>query len=149
MNIKTKFRGKSVNNGKWFYGFLFEMSYDGYPVQCIGLEPLSANDYSEIYSSCYEEVIPETIGQFTELEDKNNIEIYKGDILKSDIGAKHTWVVLYDDGAYEISREMKKKKKKIHLHEKEILCKDNLVFYDLCVIGNIHDNPELLEVQDE
>ena len=61
MNREIRYRGQRVDNGEWIYGFLFELNADGSSVLCIGTEPLSANDYSEIYSSCYGEVIPETV----------------------------------------------------------------------------------------
>lgn len=77
-----KFRAKRIDTGEWVYGFLFELSYDGSSVLCIGTEPLSANDYSEIYKSCYEEVDPSTICQFTGLLDKNGVEIYENDVIK-------------------------------------------------------------------
>lgn len=52
---------KRCDNGEIVQGYPFHIQNDGCVVTCIEIEPLSANDYSEIYSSCYCEVNPETV----------------------------------------------------------------------------------------
>ena len=126
MNREIKFRGKRVDNGKWVYGF-----YVQWEDHCNELKHLifvKSNEDKEFSHMEQYEVIPETVGQFTGLLDKNGKEIYEGDILNSSL--YELCVVEYDEfgtfspfghGDYaEISTWLK-------------------------VIGNIHDNPELLK----
>jgi uncharacterized phage protein (TIGR01671 family) len=139
---EIKFRGKRTDNGEWVYGFLFELSWDGCPILCIGIEPLSANDYSEIYKSCYDEVDPATVGQYTGLKDKNGVEIYEGDVLRKDdcfIGYVEYCAPLF----YRVPLD----KWSIDHGVKETVVSSG-TFVTSEVIGNIHDNPDLLRGAD-
>jgi hypothetical protein len=68
-----KFRGKSVDDGKWLFGNLLDTGKNSYPLTTYIL-PEVANGFDE-----YIEVESESVGQFTGILDMNSQEIYEGD----------------------------------------------------------------------
>lgn len=148
------FRGKRLDNGEWLEGYLFhdvdsgetEIQFMQYETDDCGVD-CWRNGY---------EVDPETVGQFTGLTDKNGTKIFEGDIIKSDNGKQSAISVVkfgeyYPQMFYKMldmccpgRRHMLANgfyAESIDKHEEMIL------FQSPCVeiIGNIHDNPELLE----
>ena len=126
------FRGKRVDNGEWFYGFYGKSGEKAYIIY--------DNDIAVAYISM-KEVIPETVGQYTGLTDKNGTKIFEGDIIKAQddiFGSPFcdgiTGKVVYEESAYFIEPQ--------NPYESEYLFNECAVYE---VIGNIHDNPELLK----
>lgn len=139
-----KFRGRAVEKWKWVYGFYLTLE-DLWRKPIDGKERITRRIYSGCADSCvssdgydfsgdWNEVIPETVGQFTGVCDKNGKEIFEGDILNTE---KYQIVeVIFDNGAfmtrYFLNNGMEHR----------------IMFWDLGdmeVIGNIHDNPELMK----
>ena len=79
--------------------------------------------------------------QYTGLKDKNEKEIYEGDVVKFDYRQDENFEIVFEDGAFWIRS---KYNEYVSLHEVIEICKrpNN---WQIEVIGNIYDNPELLE----
>lgn len=164
------FRGKIKRTGEWIYGFYGENSGTG------DAQIIKKSD------CCYNIVIPETVGQYTGLCDKNGKKIFEGDIVK----CKHDWqnqgrTLDTDEVAFLEQKIRGAYGKYIDKTLGEIfrwryhyfrnyaveyyvlnggwrvrngscfhsLTQTYITNRDLEVIGNIHDNPELLRKEDE
>ena len=146
MNDRYLYRGKRVDNGEWVTGNLIQVDKPtggvGYAIQH-DFKPENEKDVSYITSK----IDPATIGQCTGLRDKNGVLIYEGDIVCKPVNYKgkiHNDVwrgkVCYDvkKAAFVIKRRTKENKFMLGLFT---FNKPS----ELEIIGNIHDNPELLK----
>ena len=130
------FRGKSIKAGRWLFGDLLRTpgnTGDGVAIQY----------YDKTDGWMFEDVREDTVGQFTGLYDKNGKEIYEGDIVDLRpryirphrieysygqwicVDADAGWIPLIED--WQLGDEMN----------------------DVEVIGNIFDNPEMMEKDKE
>lgn len=145
------FRGKRIDNGEWVYGAYYKQRQyygDEREIDCI----ITTNDVlSNDLDLDYEEVIPETVGQYTGLCDKNGNKIFEGDILKTINTKREKFAVVgfgnfvdenNDDEYLGFYIEFDGIRTTITQLEMEEV-KDRFE-----VIGNIHDNPELLGVEE-
>jgi uncharacterized phage protein (TIGR01671 family) len=133
---KIEFRGKRVDNGEFVYGYYIK-TFDNRHLIFTGEHGLIKSlpqDLSHHEEFTYFAVDPETIGQFTSLEDENGKQIYEGDIVL--VNGEHYEVYYRRDGFGLISVS--------NLTGCSI---PPLSF--MYVIGNIHENPELLERENE
>ena len=133
-----KHYNKEVGHGYnvWRFGSLIE--YDNGQVAIVA----SADRYGR--GMFTNEVIPETVGQYTGLDDKNNRKIFEGDILTLKYPRDRRYKVIAKViNGQEISAMVLKFDNDFTTEEfplYKISAENNLE-----VIGNIHDNPELME----
>ena len=115
--MEIKFRGKVLNSDKWVYGeYCHGDIFDGI---------------------CYHCIDPETLGQYTNLKDKDGNEIYKDDLIQNESGriCKVTWHIYCWDA--EIAKSESG---------------DNAIGFSppewsrhVVKIGNVYENQELME----
>lgn len=153
MNRQILFKAKRKDNGKWVEGYYCKLDETTY---CISEDyerhPVPTHHYI-LYETMTDwglpnrflqfEIDPDTICQFTGLIDKNGEKIWENDIC--DRKEKYPEIVTYNKGDWQLDYS--------YVFGKEMhtdAC--NLGFY-VCerdcveVIGNIFDNPDLLEVK--
>ncbi len=115
-----------VKKDDWLYGSL--IYNDGRPY-IVGTVIESDSEY--IVLEYWYSVDPKTVGQYTGLKDTNGREIYDGDLCWDDHNECYG-VVKFDEGKF--------------VYEWENICEDLWEAKDdIEIIGNIHDNPELLK----
>lgn len=136
------FKGKIKGSGEWIEGNLATVKWwlDGSPITVI----IPADAYLDPRSGQgtirYVEVIPETVGQWSGRLDKNGKRIFEGDIVHQvSREGDFMGIMTFDCYGSFSTRWYKYEKYSI---EKGFSLKDEDLFIE--VLGNVHDNPELL-----
>jgi uncharacterized phage protein (TIGR01671 family) len=115
------FRGKREDNGNWITGS-FHKRIDG----CFIIPLPIVTSRSK--------VIPDTVGQYTGLCDKNGKKVFEGDIIYGInwMDRERIYQIIYEDSGFYCVNDSE-----TYFHPDHIT--------DMTVVGNIHDNPELLK----
>lgn len=112
------FRGKRTDTGEWVEGFYLNELWR------------KKHYILKWYFGSYFKVIPETVGQFTGFTDKHGKRIFEGDILKCFDG--DILLVMFTRSQFILQKKNRRASTWQYVWRHEI-------------IGNIHDNPDLLK----
>ncbi len=123
-----KFRGKNPRSNQWETGNL---------VVCENGETRIMYAYRP-YATVTSTVIPETVGQFTGLNDGEGVEIYEGDILQEDY-PNWKYEVFWDNTLLQFAY------RKIGYEQTYALAMSPMALRHYKVIGNVHDNKDLIQ----
>jgi hypothetical protein len=142
--IEKAFVNGEWHTGEWKYGFYVEL-YDTDNNLYSAIECIKPNTHKKEFTCIHVydyPVIPETVSQFTGLIDKSGKKIFEGDIVNcyeyeccgkiiySEDGAGFYFLVALEEGGFEDE----------HLYD---------YAGELSIVGNIFDNPKLLEVTND
>ena len=153
MKREIIFRGKRIDNGEWVYSYFWHIKEH--------YNPKLSNRHciKSIKNGLDYEVIPETVGQFTGLTDKNGVKIFEGDVIQWTFG-KHYWeavvqstpesqsVNLYTlETFHNCTKDMETEEYTYERSDSRGGFRNDVTYLSNKseVIGNIHDNPELLK----
>lgn len=132
------FRGKRWDNGEWAFGSL---------VKALGGEKFWIDSSVRYGIPIIETIDPATVGQYTGLTDKNGVKIFEGDIVKFKHGGEFDKKGVYFR-KYEVefvntfvTYGLRLRNGSIHFPLKQVTA----TMHDVVVVGNVHDNPELLK----
>lgn len=121
-----EFRGKRIDNGEWVYGYYLKSGF-----MFIAVDGGLVDGHWDIF-----QVDPVTVGQFTGFKDKKGKKIYEGDIFADDFGNGNFYVCWNEDEGFWGVKEHTSCEGGYFLSDVSFDC--------FWVVGNIHDNPELV-----
>ena len=142
MNDRYLYRAKRTDNGEWVKGFYFCMEHTDKRHAHHFIIPLGVSlEKGTPIEKIQVEVDPSTICQCTELKDKNGNLIWENDILVGHLDDEYP-----DDETYEKVIWRKSGFNTVEQGSDDVSELDDFTEQNFEVVGNIFDNPELLEV---
>lgn len=131
---EIKYRAIDRHSGEWVYGVPFTSQENNF-TDFEAMHVCDSTGYWRIF-----QVVPDTLCQYTGLKDRNGREIYEGDILYHPMQGKRKVYYPFTERVASYG---------LRMIEGEVKMANTLsegFLYE--IIGNIHDNPELLEVKE-
>ena len=130
------FRGKRLADSEWVNGYYYTLDWSQ-------TKQPEISHYIWVIGGISEVVDPETVGQFTGLTDKNGTKIFEGDIIEGHCHSRwrhdvQRCEIAYGRDGFEARHYVQAGGELRYYTYKVLFSKD------VAVIGNIHDNPELL-----
>lgn len=155
MNREILFRGKRVDNGEWVYGAFVPDALEMLK-RARGLDGFIRRCNQESGEVEMFEVDRETVGQYTGLTDRNGVKIFEGDIVNTHYASvsetDFVEQIMFHNGKFCSAYKLPGGGKMWTNLPDGVphLPQDKTPYMEWCeVIGNIHGNPEMMEVQNE
>lgn len=129
---EIKFRGKRVDNGEWVYGYYYIFEEDHRILD----SELNTQHIVNVRQIVFN-VIPQSVGQFTGLHDKNGVDIYEGDILEDIEIPDDYYKAVWENYGFDFER----------MNDGELMSNfDDIISFEKVskVIGNIYEHPHLI-----
>lgn len=143
MNREIIFRGKSEITNEWVYGSLVKVGNESH---IVGLDEVDLDGHHIVFCSDRPVFTKQgTICQFTGLHDMNVNDIYEGDIIRSVRFKDIILLVVYDEKEGAFMAVQINKNRGTDLETRCHITQEWLDKFPKEVIGNMYDNPELLE----
>ena len=132
---KILFRGKRLQGGEWVEGYFFKSDINKKERESGKATIIFTPDCDTfiMVPECHNSfmVVSDTVGQYTGMKDKNGKRVFEGDILSLRTGRPH--VVRFENGAFIL--------------EDSAIPMSFAIKFD--IIGNVHDNPELIKEEEK
>jgi uncharacterized phage protein (TIGR01671 family) len=154
--MEIKFRAKDADTGKWRYGYyvlhekvtpcvIGEADKEDNEEHLLIFDGFSDWNLPKPWYKC--NINPDTLGQYTNVKDSKKVEVYAGDILIDERG--RYWIVYAAPGGFCVCRTTEWIETCGHPIMTSGLSElQNVAWTEqsCTVVGNIYDNPELIEV---
>ncbi|HAK1118253.1 TPA: hypothetical protein H1595_002339 [Listeria monocytogenes] len=142
---EIEFRGKRIDNGEWVYGNLMQFEDSATFIFADERKGASTLTYAHFIINNMHAIDEKTIGQYTGLKDKNGNKIFEGDVVKwgDTLGGEERPIRI---ATVKINPDIQFDSNVGIFNYGQFAYKNTEKF--LTILGNIHDNPEYLEVSE-